>query len=230
MNPLFLLLLAGGAVAVATGGRKKRTTELWCGQDEEGLPRLYFGDEGSVALPSNVDVVGWRGNDIVASCPATNPPRNSRAPTIKVAWQGGRELRELMDQVIIPAALTNPDIIFDIWTGRPWAGSNRAVEVFIDGPDWGPYQEGNRIRLMFVSQHETNIGYQEFFASVMDAGSWVQRGITLIKDAQAFNWAGNGVHITDSCDFLVGEQFLPDPDSFTITASLVSLWSISGQH
>lgn len=232
-------------MAVASAGKKKRPDlTLRCGADHEGIPRLYFGDEGSVGLPSNVDVVAWAGdhvagNPIVASCPATDPPRDSSAPTIHVAWESGRDLRELMDQVILPAALTNPGIIFSIWTGRGWyaeeeesgrlgAGAYRAVEVSIDGPDWGPYQgahgtgpAGDRIRLLFVSQSAQTlgrVGYHDNFASVMDAGFWVQRGITAIKEAHAFDWAGNGVRVTGSCDFLVGANFLPDPADFGTTA------------
>lgn len=222
MNPLFLLLMAGGAMAVAAAGNKKRGRhDLRCGADHEGIPRLYFGDEYSVPLPLNVEISAWDGDSQIADCPAIEPHSGSDAPLITIGWDGGRDLRELMEQVVIPAALNTPDVVFRIFVGHHYAGSTRHIEAWIRSPAWGPYFIGGsatRIRLLFVSPTLRAEGIQDPLASVLDAAKWLQYSLTAIREAQVFDWAGNGVHVTKACDFMVGANFLPDPDDFGTTA------------
>jgi len=226
MNPLFLLLLAGGAAAIAAGGRPKRarTPELWCGEDEGGIPRLYFGDEYSVPLPVNVAIEAWGAGDTTDAgtvCLASEPTLHGDAPSITIAWDGGRDLRELMEQVVIPAALNTPDVVFRVWTGREFYGDRRAVQALIRSPGWGPYFISGvptHIRLLVVSPGGRTGAIQDPLSSVMDAAAAVQHSITAIREAQSFDWGGNGVHVTMACDFMVGANFLPDPADFGTTA------------
>lgn len=206
MNPLVVFLVAGGA-AMAVARSARRTAGKFKGTGE----RTYDG----YWLPDNVEVVYGTGQTTGAPFA---PAREWTDSVISLethlplvgTWEDAAEDWGLLGQVINPAALQNPETLFQVWdiAGDIPPAVGASVEGYVpfswptagDGPQgWG------EPRLVALMDRREDLESQEAVAYAM------QRGLTLIIEGRNFDWASNKVWVTDECaGVFVGEGFWTD--------------------
>lgn len=215
MNPLFLLLMAGGAVAVATAGRKKKGGDvLRChetGEGGYGPPGYLAGGGPDIMLPSNVEVILKNvGKGYGCGADESLGREGFIEVNIDPARMGhdGANFRAVLERVVIPAAVMNPNILFAVasfraaasvsgWVGEPSGVEAQPREVVQVWPTWMDGRPG---------------AYNEPMVTPMQFAEVFQYTLLRVLEAIEFPLAGNnGYRWMPSCALQKGDLFMPIP-------------------
>ncbi len=220
MNPFVALMLVGGAAAAVvarTSGRMQRGPRFDCAKFS-GADLFIMGRDYEILLPPNVAVDVSRKDGRMQCGGVGQYPL-----TLDLNWSANNVanvVRPMLEQIVIPAALSQPEIGF--WLSvRKGPRYDRNISATVANA-WQPgivgeqapgvLEEGWR-NVFIVSANPAAVasrgGQLADLSGFTEAAEWFQLAVHNLLDAQNFNWNSNQVAYFQSCDPFIGHQFLP---------------------